>query len=149
MLRISTLRDRRLCQGVSRSHILRASTASMLGLPDLVHTAELKANAKSLTLFFLERGPAAQDLRDTKLDAPEIARGEFKPIATTVPGLYFCEHLPRLAEQAHDLTLVRSIHHTINDQNAGAHFGHTGRDTSTGRKLITTPRPGNFPPIGQ
>jgi hypothetical protein len=43
-----------------------------------------------------------------KPDAPEEIRGEFKPIATTVPGLSFCEHLPMLARQAHHLTLVRS-----------------------------------------
>ena len=63
-----------------------------------------KAGAKSLILFFLEGGPAHQDLWDMKPDAPEAIRGEFRPIATTVPGLQFCEHLPLLAQQAHHLT---------------------------------------------
>lgn len=119
-----------------------------LGLPDLLRAAGPKAKAKSLILFFLEGGPAGQDLWDMKPDAPENVRGEFKPIATTVPGLNFCEHLPRLATQAHHLTIVRSIHHAVNDHNAGAYFALTGRDPSTGGNLITTPRPDNFPPIG-
>ncbi len=53
-----------------------------------------------------------------------------------------------LATQAHHLTLVRSVHHAINDHNAGAYFMLTGRDPSAGGNLITAPRPDNFPPIG-
>ena len=35
-----------------------------------------------------------------KPDLPVEFRGEFKPIATTVPGIQMCEHLPRVARQA-------------------------------------------------
>ena len=94
------------------------------------------------------RGPGAQDLWDMKPDAPEGVRGEFRPIATTVPGLLFCEHLPMLAKQAHHLTLVRSVHHTIGDHNAGAYYALTGRDPLAGGRLITAPSPDNFPPFG-
>jgi uncharacterized protein (DUF1501 family) len=150
MLRLIAPRDRRLCQGPSRREFLQVGAAGLLGvgLPDLLRAASERAKAKSLILFFLEGGPAGQDLWDMKPDAPENIRGEFKPIATTVPGLNFCEHLPMLARQAHHLTLVRSVHHAINDHNAGAYFALTGRDPSVGGSLITTPRPDNFPPIG-
>jgi uncharacterized protein (DUF1501 family) len=149
MLRI-TSRNRLLCQGPTRRDVLRVGSAALLGLglPDLLRAANPKARAKSLILFFLEGGPAGQDLWDMKPDAPENVRGEFKPIATTVPGLNFCEHLPRLAKQAHHLTFVRSVHHEVNDHNAGAYFALTGRDPLSNGNLITTPKPDNFPPIG-
>jgi hypothetical protein len=104
--------------------------------------------AKSLIVFALEGGPAHQDLWDMKPDAPENVRGEFRPIATTVPGLSFCEHLPMLARRAHHLTLVRSVHHTIGDHNAGAYYALTGRDPMANGRLITSPERDNFPPFG-
>ncbi len=150
MLRINSVAGGRLCQGVSRREVLQVGSASFLGpsLADLVRAAAPRARAKSLIFFFLEGGPAGQDLWDMKPDAPENVRGEFKPIATTLPGLLFCEHLPLLAQQAHHLALVRSIHHTINDHNAGAYLAMTGRDPTASGGLITTPRPENFPPVG-
>ena len=51
-------------------------------------------------MIFLSGGPPHQDMVDLKPDAPAEIRGEFKPIATNVPGIEICEHLPRLA--AHD-----------------------------------------------
>ncbi len=83
-----------------------------------------------------------------KPDAPTGIRSDFKPIETTVPGLLFCEHLPMLATQAHHLTLVRSVHHTIVDHNAGYYFAMTGRDPVKGGNLITGPAPDNFPAFG-
>ena len=35
--------------------------------------------------------------------------GEFKEIATNVPGLRFSEHLPKLATQADKLAVIRSL----------------------------------------
>ncbi|HEV3167064.1 MAG TPA: DUF1501 domain-containing protein [Isosphaeraceae bacterium] len=151
MLRI-TAGERHLCDGLSRREVLRVGAASLFGLalPNLLRAASDKGKpqAKSVILFFLEGGPAHQDLWDMKPDAPEEIRGEFKPIDTTVPGLLFCEHLPMLARQAHHLTLVRSVHHTIADHNAGAYFALTGYDPVVSGRLITTPSPDNFPPFG-
>ncbi len=149
MLRISAP-HRRPGPGPSRRDVLRVGSAAMLGigLPDLLRASAPGAKARSLILLFLEGGPAGQDLWDMKPDAPEDVRGEFRPIATSVPGLAFCEHLPRLARQAHHLTFVRSVHHAVNDHNAGAYYALTGRDPTAGGGLITTPRPDNFPPIG-
>jgi hypothetical protein len=135
---------RHLCDGVSRRDVLRVDGASLLGLtlPGLLRAKTAgRARAKSVILFFLEGGPAHQDLWDMKPDTPEEIRGEFKPLATTVPGLSFCEHLPMLARQAHHLTLVRSVHHTIADHNAGAYFALTGREPLASGRLIAPPRP--------
>jgi hypothetical protein len=156
MLRI-TAGQRRLCDGVRRRDVLQVGTAGLLGLglnlPGLLQAQAHartpgKVRAKSVILFVLEGGPAHQDLWDMKPEAPLGVRSEFRPIETTVPGLVFCEHLPLLARQAHHLSLVRSVHHTIGDHNAGAYYALTGRVPVSGGRLITAPAPDNFPPFG-
>jgi Protein of unknown function (DUF1501) len=154
MLRITAGKGR-LCDGLRRRDVLRLGTASLLGLglPGLLRAeapgrGHGRKKAKSVVLFFLEGGPAHQDLWDMKPDAAIGVRSEFRPIETTVPGLLFCEHLPMLAKQAHHLSLVRSVHHTIGDHNAGAYYALTGRSPAVGGRLITAPAPDNFPPIG-
>ena len=136
----------------SRRAFLRVGAAGLIGLnlPDLLRlqAASSKPRAKSLIVFALEGGPSHIDLWDMKPDAPEAIRGEFRPIATSAPGMQLCEHLPRLAKQAHNLTLVRSVHHTIGDHNAGYYFAMTGRNPSENGRLITTPSADNFPAIG-
>ena len=68
-----------------------------------------------------------------KPDAPDVYRGEFKPIATTVPGLRICEHLPRLAQRAHDLCLIRSMTHADVNHLTAPHMLLTGRPGPGGR----------------
>ena len=53
--------------------------------------------ARSVILFNLLGGPSHQDMFDLKPEAPAEIRGEFRPIATSVPGLQICEHLPKTA----------------------------------------------------
>jgi hypothetical protein len=134
---------------------LRVGGAGLLGLslPGLLRAESAvqggrASKVRSVILFFLEGGPAGQDLWDMKPDAPEGVRGEFRPIETTVPGLLFCEHLPLLARQAHHLTFVRSVHHRIGDHNAGAYFALTGREPIASGRLITRPSRDDFPCFG-
>ena len=55
--------------------------------------------AKNVILLFLQGGPSHIDLWDPKPDAPENIRGLFKPIETKTKGLFFGEHMPKLAMQ--------------------------------------------------
>ncbi len=64
--------------------------------------------ARSCLIVFLAGGPSHLDTFDPKPDAPAEVRGPFRSIATAVPGLRVCEHLPRLARLADRFTLVRS-----------------------------------------
>ncbi|MEO2044275.1 MAG: DUF1501 domain-containing protein, partial [Nitrospinaceae bacterium] len=48
---------------------------------------------------------------DPKPAAPAEVRGEFKPIATTVPGIAVCEHLPGLAKQMQRWAIMRTLAH--------------------------------------
>lgn len=123
-----------------------------LALPDLLRAAEIPGSgvgrATRCVLFFLEGGPAQMDLWDMKPGAPQIVRGPFQPIATQIPGLQVCEHLPMLARSIHRMALIRSVHHTIVDHNAGAYYALTGRSPATGGKLIVRDEPENFPCFG-
>ena len=63
--------------------------------------------------------------------APDMVRGEFKPIATKVPGLVICERLPRLAQVADKFTLVRSLYHDMKNHNSAGYYSLTGRAPPT------------------
>jgi hypothetical protein len=77
-------------------------------------------------------GPAQQDTWDLKPNAPDIYRGEFKPIQTSVPGLQICEHLPQLAKRAHRLCLIRSMTHPDVNHTTATHYLLTGRPAPLG-----------------
>ena len=73
--------------------------------------------ARSCILIYLDGGPSHIDLFDLKPDAPAEIRGPFGSIATSVPGIRICEHLPHLTQQMHRVLQVRSMRHeeTVHD----------------------------------
>jgi hypothetical protein len=86
-----------------------------------------------MILVFLTGGLSHLDSLDMKPDAPEGIRGEFRPIATTVPGIQVCEHLPELAARAGKLAIVRSLAHP-----------YTNHLNATHELLTGHPQPGAF-----
>jgi len=102
--------------GLSLGGLLRAQTAAAEFDPqktssERTMTSGREAKIKSCIVIFYYGGPSHIDTFDTKPDAPAEIRGEFRPIATSVPGLHVCEHLPRMAKLMHKVALVRSLHH--------------------------------------
>ena len=69
--------------------------------------------------MFLGGGPSHIDTYDPKPDAPAEFRGEFRPIVTNVPGVALCELFPRQARIMDRLAIVRGLHHTSADHDAG------------------------------
>ncbi|MCH7728296.1 MAG: DUF1501 domain-containing protein, partial [Planctomycetes bacterium] len=127
--------------------------AAGMALPQLLVSDALASNrlrgaAKSCILFFLEGGPSHIDLWDMKPGAPAEVRGEFRPISTSLSGVHVCEHLPMMARQMHQLAQIRSVHHKVNDHNAGAYYAMTGRSPVKANGLIVRDEPDNFPPLG-
>ncbi len=66
---------------------------------------------KACIIVFYYGGPSHLDTYDLKPDAPTEIRGEFQSISTSVPGLFVCEHLPRMSRVMHKVAQIRSMHH--------------------------------------
>src|SRR5262245_14391234 len=88
------------------------------------------AGARSCILVYLLGGPPHLDMLDLKPAAPAEIRGPFRPIATSVPGLQICEHLPRLASLAHRYALVRSVSHPNHNHTPMIFYTLTGRQVA-------------------
>lgn len=109
------------CTGPTRREALRIGFlgALGLGLGDFLRlraAEKRKASADAVIFIHLNGGPPHLDTLDMKADAPVEERGEFKPIASKLPGVPVCEHMPKLAAALDRFTLVRGISHS-----AGAH----------------------------
>lgn len=85
--------------------------------------------AKSVLLVHLSGGPSQLDTVDMKPEAAAEIRGEFQPIATNVPGIFVCEHLPRLASQMSRWSIVRTLSHPEHNHLLATHVALTGRPT--------------------
>jgi len=85
-------------------------------------------------------GPSHIDMWDMKPEAPSEFRGEFSPISTNVSGLQCCELMPRLAKQADQYTVIRSV--------VGTYEDHSSYHTQTGWGEKEHKSVGGFPSIG-
>lgn len=124
---------------VTRRELLQVGYSGLLGigLPSLFTGRALAAEAslalgsvpptsKSVILVFLTGGASHIDTFDMKPEAGPGIRGEFQPIATPVPGLHVCEHLPNLAARADKYAIVRNLSHSDNNHLVSTHHVLTG-----------------------
>ena len=111
---------RRSCDGLTRRETLKAGALGLAGgfhLPGLLRAEEARGaqaapgKAKNVIVLYLLGGAPSQDMFDLKPDAPAEVRGEFKPIATSAPGVMIGDHLPLTARWMHRAALVRSVNH--------------------------------------
>jgi hypothetical protein len=82
---------------------------------------------KSVIFVWLPGGPPHLDMYDMKPEAPSDYRGDFRPIATNVPGIEVCELFPRHAKIADKFAIIRSIAHEFADHGGGHKRFMTGR----------------------
>lgn len=117
-----------LSQGFSRRTLLHDTALGLTGLalPGLLRMRALAADRTAggnrngnapatpdtAAIFVtMGGGPSQFETWDPKPDAPLEYRGAFRPIATNVPGVQFCELFPQLARQMDRCAVVRSLHH--------------------------------------
>src|SRR2546422_244414 len=102
----------------SRRNFLKASLAGLAGLtfPGLLRARARAAETtratrpnKSVILLWMTGGPSHIDTWDVKPARPPENRGPFGTIATRLPGVRICEHLPRQAAMLDKFTLIRSV----------------------------------------
>jgi hypothetical protein len=136
-----------LCDGISRREWLRVGGLSAVGLclPDVLRADQRPAapppapprlgrglqgttfgRARNVIFLWLQGGPPQHETFDPKPDAPEGVRGEFRPIATNVPGIRFSELLPRVARHADKLAVIRSLHTDDDNHDVSGYWVLTG-----------------------
>ncbi|MEL6896946.1 MAG: DUF1501 domain-containing protein [Planctomycetota bacterium] len=116
---------------MNRRHFMKhmAGASAMLGASAAMgyslqtHADQLRSSGKSAILLWMGGGPATIDLWDLKPGAP--TGGPFRPISTS-GDMQICEHLPMVAKQMHNLSIVRSMSTREADHNRGRYYMHTG-----------------------
>jgi uncharacterized protein (DUF1501 family) len=132
------------CDRIPRRNFLRIGGLALGGLSmAAIFRAEARAgisrSKKAVIMIFLSGGPPHQDMVDLKPDAPAEIRGEFQPIATNVPGIEICEHLPLLARMTDKLAIIRSV--------VGSEGRHASFQCMTGWPVTRQPQ-GGWPSFG-
>jgi hypothetical protein len=152
----------RLCDGLTRREVLRAGSLGLVGLslPALFRAREARAargpaagtprgRARSCIVLFLMGGPPQHSTWDPKPDAPAEVRGEFRPIATTVPGLRVCELMPRTARLADKVCVLRAVSSNDNAHSSSGYYMLTGQPHQPMNAENVNPgAPNNYPSLG-
>jgi hypothetical protein len=141
-----------LADTVSRREWLRVGGLSALGvsLTDLLRAGETPpqapaptpklagdlgssfGKAKHVIYLWLQGGPPQHETFDPKPGAPAEIRGPFKPIATNVPGVRYCELLPRTARYADKLAVLRSLSTRDDNHDVSGYWLLTGHPYGPG-----------------
>lgn len=127
------------CNGIGRRDFIQLGLSALCGagMIDLIRlraeTAQRSGRASPdqvrCILIWMDGGPSHYETFDPKPDAPKEIRGELAPIKTRISGAQFCETVPKLADVADKLTIVRSICHKDPNHGGGNHYMMTGAPT--------------------
>ncbi len=130
-------RGAKLCDQIVRREVLRAGGLGVCGLslsqllaPQPVRAATSTASggrAKSCIVLFLMGGPPQHSTWDPKPHAPDNVRGDIAPIATNIPGVQFGELMPKLAQRADKLAVLRAMSTFDNAHSSSGYYMLTGR----------------------
>jgi uncharacterized protein (DUF1501 family) len=118
--------------GMSRRHFMsHLAGAAALAAPATAFTNTLLANAQDLQrrhkaaiLLWMGGGPSTMDIWDLKPGA--ATGGPFKQVSTSADGIAICEHMPLMAQQMHQMAIVRSMSTREADHMRGRYYMHTG-----------------------
>jgi len=130
---LHTFRD-----GQTRRDFLRIGALGGLGLSQILRMQQAAradgAPKKDINciFIFLIGGMPQHDMWDPKPSAPAEIRGDFKPAATSVPGVRFTEVMPGLCKVADQVAVLRGMTHGDSDHGRGYHIMMTGMTPGAG-----------------
>jgi len=153
----------RLCDGLTRRELLRVGGLGLFGLslPDLSRARAAASaargtgvgggsfgKAKACILLYLSGGPPQHETWDPKPSAPVEIRGDFRPIASSVPGLQVGELMPRLAGQAHLWSVLRGVSTSDNAHSSSGYWMLTGQPYARPNTECNAPAASDWPCLG-
>ncbi len=122
---------------LNRRDLLKLSAAgvaatSMSGWLNVLatHAAQTKARHKSCIVLWMDGGPSHKDTFDMKPGTKD--GGDFKPIATSVPGVQVSEHLPKVARWLHEGAILRGMSTGEGAHGRARYYLHTGYKEGVG-----------------
>lgn len=125
----------RTCDGLTRRDLIKVGTVGFLGLtlPEFLALRADASNAKgkqpkdvSVILLWMGGGPSHVDTFDPKPKADMSIRGPFDAIKTNANDVFISQHLPRLAQQADKMAILRSVSHGDGAHERAQHYMQTG-----------------------
>jgi hypothetical protein len=144
----------RLCDGLTRRDWLRVGGLGLFGLswPALLRARQTEparpGPAKACILLYLSGGPPQHETWDPKPDAPKEVRGDFRPIASSVPGLLVGELMPRVARLAHRCCVLRAVSTADNAHSSSGYWMLTGQPYPRPNTECNPPTGGDWPNFG-
>lgn len=137
---------------MNRREWLRLGTLAGLTLPRALaapvrSTLPGFGKAKSVLVVFAGGGQSQLDTWDPKPNAPAEVRGSFGTIATALPGVRVCEHMPMIARRLDRCTLVRSMSHDDLDHGSACYLSLTGQFHPR-KSSNPIPKPSDYPVLG-
>ena len=117
---------------ISRRCFLKGGISSFLGLVAMQHFSsdslaqleDVLPRAKRCIVLFMSGGASQLDTFDPKPGTKN--GGPFAAIPTSVKGIEVSEHLPQVAEQAHHLSIIRSMVSREGNHERARYLLHTG-----------------------
>ena len=117
---------------ISRRSFVKSGISSFLGLVAMPHFGlnsparleDILPRAKRCIVLFMSGGASQLDTFDPKPGTKN--GGPFAAIPTSVKGIEVSEHLPHVAEQAHHLSIIRSMVSREGNHERARYLLHTG-----------------------
>src|ERR1044072_1002939 len=109
-----------------RTSTIGAAALSASGWLNVLAAQAAKTGKKprSCIVLGMDGGPSQKDTFDMKPGTKDA--GEFKPIATSVPGLQVSEHFPKLARLMHHAAVLRGMTTPEGGHARAKYYMHTG-----------------------
>src|ERR1051326_4933467 len=101
------------CDGLNRRNFLRVGTLGGLSLASFLRLQSARGEQPkkdvNCIFIFLIGGMPHHDMWDPKPNAPAEIRGDFKPAATSMPGVQFTDVMPGFCKVADQLAVLRGM----------------------------------------
>ncbi len=109
-----------------------AAALSMSGWLNVIasHAATTGTKTKACIVLWMDGGPSHKDTFDLKPGTNDA--GEFKPIATSAPGIQISEHLPNVAKWMHQGAILRGMSTGEGAHGRAKYYMHTGYKEGVG-----------------